>query len=243
MPPCYGARCPGPPERKQSPYAAAMPRRPFSKVSSTPAMVLPDPMLLTEGGVTPLGKPGWIYEVKYDGWRLVAGKVGRQVNIRTRSGADYTATFPEIVEALAALPGGPHILDGEGVILDDTGRSDFNRFQDRALPGVPPVAGADAAVFMVFDMLMLDGQAMIELPVEDRKARLLDLIGPARGALRYSEHFPAEHGRSLFQQAKQLKLEGLVAKRLGSWYRPGERSTDWVKVKVPGAVPAERFKR
>lgn len=206
-------------------------------------MILPDPMLLSEGTASPLDKPGWIYEVKYDGWRLIAGVAGGQVHIRTRGGADYTRVFPEVVEAVANLPGGPHILDGEGVVLDDTGRSDFNRFQDRALPRRPPKPGADSVLFMVFDILMLDGRALVEHPVEERKAMLQRLLESTRGALRYVEHFPWQHGRTLYQQAQALKLEGLIAKRIGSVYRPGERSANWQKVKVPGAVPPERFKR
>lgn len=206
-------------------------------------MVLPDPMLLGEGGPSPLDKAGWIYEIKYDGWRLMAGVVGGQVHIRTRGGADYTNTFPEIVQALAALPGGPHILDGEGVVLDESGRSDFNRFQDRALPRRAPRAGDHAALFMVFDALMIDGRGLVELPLEERKEQLRQLLAAAGEAVRYVDHFGWQHGRSLFQQAKALGLEGLVAKRLGSPYLPGVRTAAWQKVKVPGAVPAERFKR
>jgi bifunctional non-homologous end joining protein LigD len=206
-------------------------------------MILPDPMLLSEGSVSPLDKPGWIFEVKWDGWRLMAAVAAGNAHIRTRGGADYTRVFPEVVEALRALPGGPHILDGEGVVLDENGRSDFDRFQDRALPRRPPVPAAAPVLFMAFDLLMLDGRALVEQPVEERKAALRELIGSSRGALRYVEHFDWQHGRDLFLQAKALKLEGLVAKRLGSIYQPGKRSMDWQKVKVKGAVPPERFKR
>lgn len=205
-------------------------------------MVLPDPMLLSEDA-SPLDKPGWIYEIKYDGWRLKAGVAGGKVHIRTRNGADYTHTFPEIVDALAMLPSGPHILDGEGVVLDDTGRSDFDRFQDRALPRRAPRSGDDPVLFMAFDLLMLNGRALVAQPVEERKTQLAAVVASAGDAVRYVDHFEWQHGRSLFQQAKALNLEGLVAKRLGSVYRPGERTADWQKVKVPGAVPAERFKR
>jgi bifunctional non-homologous end joining protein LigD len=192
---------------------------------------------------SPLGEPGWIYEVKYDGWRLMAGAAVGKVHIRTRGGANYTRVFPEIVEAVSALQGGPHILDGEGVVVDERGRSSFDRFQDRALPRRPPPPGADRVLFMVFDILMLDGQALIDEPVERRKDLLQQLLGSSAAALRYVEHAPWDQGRSMFQQAKKLGLEGLVAKRLGSVYRPGERTSYWQKVKVPGAVPAERFKR
>lgn len=221
--------------------STARPRR--QRAPAVPSMVLPDPMLLSEDGVSPLDKPGWIYEIKYDGWRLIAGVANGKVHVRTRGGADYTRVFPEVVEALVTLPGGPHILDGEGVVLDDTGRSDFNRFQDRALPRRAPVPGADPVLFMAFDLLMLDGRALVEQPVEERKVKLAALVASAGGAVQYVDHFAWQHGRSLFQQARALNLEGLVAKRLGSLYRPGERTADWQKVKVPGAIPAERFRR
>jgi bifunctional non-homologous end joining protein LigD len=200
-------------------------------------------MLLSESAVSPLGKRGWIYEVKYDGWRLMVGSARGRVHIRTRGGADYTSVFPEIVEGVAALPGGPHILDGEGVVLDEQGHSSFDRFQDRALPRQPPKSGADPVFFMSFDALMIDGQALIERPVEARKEQLQQLLREAAGALQFVPHAPWNHGRELYRQAKELNLEGLVAKRLGSVYRPGERTGDWQKVKVPGAVPPERFKR
>ncbi|RYE44005.1 MAG: hypothetical protein EOP24_25935 [Hyphomicrobiales bacterium] len=206
-------------------------------------MILPDPMLLSESAVSPLGKRGWIYEVKYDGWRLIAGFARGQVHIRTRGDADYTRVFPEIAQSVAALPGGPHILDGEGVVLDEQGHSSFDRFQDRALPRRPPKPGADPVLFMVFDILMLDGRALIREPVERRKMQLQRLLAGSAGVLRFVPHAPWNHGPKLYQQAKALNLEGLVAKRLGSVYTPGERTDDWQKVKVPGAVPPERFKR
>jgi bifunctional non-homologous end joining protein LigD len=98
-------------------------------------------------------------------------------------------------------------------------------------------------VFCAFDLLARDGRSLIGLPVQARKAQLRELLTPARPAVLFVGHLDAEHGRQLFEDAVELKLEGLVAKRLGSLYRPGERSLDWVKCKVPGAVPPERFKR
>ena len=205
-------------------------------------MILPEPMLLSEPKVSPLGRPGWIYEVKYDGYRMMAGIVDASAQLRSRGGADYSRAFPEVVSALASIPGGPHILDGEIVVLDEHGHSDFTKLQDRARrrtfrEGDPP------AVFMAFDLLALDGAPLNSEPVERRKGLLRALIPEDSPALHYVEHLPAEHGRSLYAQAAALRIEGLVAKRLGSPYMPGERSADWVKVKVPGVIPPERFKR
>lgn len=210
-------------------------------------MRLPAPMLLSEKG-PPLGTPGWVYEPKHDGYRIVAGIVNGVVSLRTRGQrdpekpTDATRWFPEVVESLAQLPGGPHILDGEVVVLDDNGRSDFNRLQDRARRR-RKVEGADPVHYLVFDTMAIDGRPLIGEPLEVRKAALKTLLEGAGPAVVYVEHFAAEHGRDLFRQAKILKLEGLVGKKLGSFYVPGERSADWCKHKVPGAVPPERFKR
>jgi bifunctional non-homologous end joining protein LigD len=207
-------------------------------------MILPAPMLLHEGKpLPPFGQPGWIYELKFDGYRLVAGVHAGRVQLATRNGADASRWFPEIVQGLATLPGGPHVLDGEVCVLDEAGRSDFNRLQDRArrrcfYPECDPV------VFCAFDLLALDGRSLIGLPVESRKKLLQALLSPAVQSVLYVGHFDADHGRVMFEQAvHQLKLEGLVAKRLGSPYRPGERSPDWLKVKRKGAVPPQRFGR
>jgi bifunctional non-homologous end joining protein LigD len=207
------------------------------------SMILPAPMLLDEGRVgTPLGKPGWIYEIKYDGWRVLAGIVDGKVHLATRNGADYTKAFPEVAKDLSTLDGGPHILDGEVCVLDDAGRSDFMRLQERARRK-RWYEGCDPVVYCVFDLLAKDGRSLIDQPVEKRKQQLRDMLSPDLPAVLYVDHFPAEHGRALFEQAKALGIEGLVAKRLGSTYHPGERSLDWVKVKRKGAIPPERFKR
>lgn len=207
-------------------------------------MNLPPPMLLEERSARPpFGEPDWIYEIKYDGHRVIAGIVGRMVQLRSRGGLDYTGRFPEVARDLGTLGDGPHILDGEVVVLDPhTGRSLFDPLQARASRSKPR-ATDPPAVLMAFDALMIDGRALVNQPVEERKAALMALLGQPRAALQYVEHFAAEQGKSLYHQAAKLMLEGLVGKRLGSVYAPGERSADWVKVKRPGAVPPERFKR
>ena len=145
--------------------------------------------------------------------------------------------FPEVVRGLGGLSGGPHIIDGEVCVLDDLGRSDFDRLQDRARRR-RWYEGCDPVVFCAFDLLARDGRSLIGLPVEARKAQLSELLTPAPSAVLLVGHVDAAHGRQLFDTAKELKLEGLVAKRLGSIYLPGQRSVDWVKCKVPGARAA-----
>lgn len=204
-------------------------------------MMLPDPMLVSEVH-KPLGKDGWAFEIKYDGYRIVAGVVDGRVHLRSRGDADYTRAFPEVVAGLATLTGGPHILDGEVVVLDDQGRADFNALQGRARRRSHK-AGDQPVTFMAFDALMIDGRPLTDAPYEVRKHELQVLLGDDVPAVSYVESFPAEVSRSMFTQAKTLKIEGLVAKELGSIYEPGVRAASWQKVKVPGAIPPERFKR
>lgn len=199
-------------------------------------------MLLDERRAPPFGLAGWLYEIKFDGYRLVAGIDAGKVQLATRNGADATRWFPEVVAGLATLAGGPHVLDGEVCVLDGLGRSDFNRLQDRARRR-RWVEGADPVVFCAFDLLAQDGRSLIDTALEKRKARPAKLLTPAPAAVLYVGDFGADEGRQMYGHAKELKLEGLVAKRLGSRYQPGVRSPDWVKCKVPGAVPPERFKR
>lgn len=206
-------------------------------------MILPAPMLLQHGRKTaPIAQEGWLYELKLDGYRLIAGVDNGKVVLNTRRGAEATKWFPEIVESLSKLGGGPHVMDGEVCVLDDIGRSDFSRLQDRARRRCW-YEGCDAVVFCAFDMLALDGKSIIGARLEDRKAALKQLLSPAPASVMYVGHFDAKDSASLYTQAVALKLEGLVAKRLGSKYAPGVRSADWVKYKVPGAVPPERFAR
>ena len=89
-------------------------------------------MLLAERPIPPFAEAGWIYEIKYDGYRLMAGVKDSVVQLVTRNGADATKWFPEVVAGLSGLRGGPHVLDGEVCVLDELDRSDFNRLQNRA---------------------------------------------------------------------------------------------------------------
>ncbi|AMR78586.1 hypothetical protein A2G96_13000 [Cupriavidus nantongensis] len=190
-----------------------------------------------------LAKPGmmpqagdWHYEIKYDGYRLLA-RTGDPA-LRLREGGDATAWFPELHDSLAALPSSC-VLDAEGVILDDIGRPDFNAFHERALrrrwyPGARPV------VLAAFDLLVRRGQDIRDWPIEERKAALQELLhGVDVGLLCVTA---VDEGEGLYQFVKQLGMEGIVAKRAGSAYRGGA-SNDWRKVKVPGYHRLGKFTR
>src|SRR4051812_4359693 len=137
-------------------------------------LAIPAPMLATEGG-KPFTDPAWIYEIKYDGYRCLARAGGQPVELRTKSGVDCTKWFPEIAQLLEKLPGGPHVIDGEACVLDDIGRSDFERLQARARRR-RRYAGCDPVTLCAFDLLYLDGRNVMALPLGERKAMLQRLL-------------------------------------------------------------------
>ena len=197
------------------------------------------PMLLTDRR-PPVPAPGWLYELKHDGYRMLARVDGGLVQLRTRNGADCTRWYPEVVRGLASLAG-QHILDGEACVLDDVGRPDFERLQIRSRRR-RWYEGADHVAFLAFDLLVHRGRDIRGVPVQWRKKALEQLLTPALDSVLYVSH-AEEGGDELYAQACALQLEGIVCKRLGSAYVGGERNGDWLKVKRPGAVPAERFRR
>ena len=198
------------------------------------------PMLLDERPLA-LDEPGWIYELKMDGYRLLAEFDGT-VQLRTRNGTDATKWFPEIAQSLAKVKAGQCVVDGEACVLDELGRSDFNQLQDRArrrrrYPGCADV------VYCVFDLLVHCGVDITQQPLLKRKAALAKVLKRPLPSIMYVGHFEAGAAQLFKDAVIPLKLEGLVAKRVDSIYQSGVRSSDWVKVKRKGAIPAERFKR
>lgn len=199
------------------------------------------PMLLDER-LLDLDEPGWIYELKMDGYRLLAEFGGTDVQLRTRNGTDATKWFPEVAKSLAMMKAGQCVVDGEICVLDEMGRSDFNQLQDRArrrrrYPGCPDV------VYCVFDLLVHRGVDITQQPLLKRKAVLAKILKQPPPSIMYVGHFETRAAQLFKDAVIPLKLEGLVAKRVDSVYRPGVRSSDWVKVKRKGAIPPERFKR
>ncbi|MEL7158812.1 MAG: non-homologous end-joining DNA ligase [Actinomycetota bacterium] len=185
-------------------------------------------------GDLPAGQ-GWAFELKWDGVRLQAtthpdGEADRAVTLRSISGRDVTDTYPEFATLGDAVTAGA-VLDGEAVVFDGD-RPSFGLLQHRMHVDRPTAALVEEypAVYMVFDLLRLDGTSLLRLPYETRRRLLQELVddGP-------SWRVPPESrdsGQALLDLADQRGLEGVVAKRLDSTYEPGARSRQWIKVKV-----------
>jgi bifunctional non-homologous end joining protein LigD len=189
--------------------------------------------MLAETRERPFSKPGWVFEVKYDGYRMIASLEGGAARLTTRNGGDATAAFPEIVRALEALPYDGLVLDGEVVVHDDAGLPNFQRLQKRArLTRAIDIRHASvelAATLYLFDVLGAEGYDVRALPLLERKGLLRRLL-PTAGPLRYSDHVE-EHGEPFFEEIRRLELEGVIAKKADSPYRSG-RSSHWVKVRA-----------
>ena len=190
------------------------------------------PFTLATLAERPFSDPAWLFEIKYDGVRVLASRRGDRVELYGRSGQDTTSRYPEVVRALRALSIDRFVIDGEIVALDDAGRPSFQRLQPRmALTDPREVERAAAqrpAIGVFFDCLMLDDRDLRKLPLVDRK-ECLRLLVPALGAVRYGDHV-AEAGEAFFELASEQRLEGIVAKKARSLYS-GSRTRDWIKIK------------
>jgi bifunctional non-homologous end joining protein LigD len=164
---------------------------------------------------------GWFHEQKFDGYRIVATLDRGEVRLESRRFKDWTATFPSIVAAIATLPAKSAVLDGEVAAVLPDGRTSFQALQN-ALGG-----GEAQLVYFAFDLLLLEGETLTELPLEDRKARLAKLV--ASSDVHYSDHVVGS-GAAFFKLACERGLEGIVSKRRDKPYQPG-RGASWQKTK------------
>jgi len=182
-----------------------------------------EPQLATQAALAP-DTPGWLHEIKLDGYRMQAICTGRSVRIVTRNGLDWTHRFPAVAAALATLPMRQAVFDGEIVALDRHGLSSFARlqasFQDSA---------AHPLTYFVFDLLHLDGHNLRQAPLLRRKLLLARLLAAPPDPIRLSEHIEGR-GSDVFKQACAMHAEGIISKRATAPYRPG-RSGDWRKIK------------
>ena len=172
----------------------------------------------------PRGK-GWEFEIKWDGYRIVSRVAGGEARLLSRKDQDYTERFSNVAKELEkALKTPDAVVDGEVCALDDEGRPSFSAMQ-QAKPGTP-------IVYYVFDLLEVEGEPLIDLPLSERRKRLEKLLDKRNRTVKFSESF--DDGRALLRAAKEQRLEGIMGKKLDSRYFPGRRSRDWLKFKTHG---------
>jgi bifunctional non-homologous end joining protein LigD len=189
-------------------------------------------LMLAETAEQPFSRAGWIFELKYDGFRLLAGREQGRVQLLYRRGSDATELFPDVARALKVLPYDA-VLDGEVAVLDAEGRPSFQRLQRRTqLTRARDIERATVelpATLFVFDLLAFEGFDLRALPLVERK-RMLQQILPRTGPVRYADHVAVE-GERLFVEVRARGLEGVIGKRGDAPYRGG-RSGDWLKVRA-----------
>jgi bifunctional non-homologous end joining protein LigD len=200
-------------KKKEQAGAAAAPARPAYR-----------PMLATLGGDVPAGA-GWLFEVKWDGYRAIATMRGGEVDLRSRNGNSLNDRFPTVVSALVrALRTPDCVLDGEVVAIGPDGRATFSAMQQGKQ--------GTTYVYVAFDALEVEGEPLVGLPLTERRERLAQLVDKRRGGVQLSDAF--EDGNALYEAAKEQRFEGIIAKRGDSVYEPGRRSRNWLKIKTHG---------
>ena len=173
----------------------------------------------------PFDRPGWVYEEKYDGQRAIAYVEARRVRLLSRGLKDMTDAYPEIVSALRRLEGAPLALDGEIVAFDARGVSRFQLLQRHG------TAESVRPVFAVFDCLVHRGTSLLRRPLSERRSALAAVLRDAPDVLRLARRLPRD-GLAAYRTAKERDWEGIIAKDESSPYEPGQRSRDWLKVKL-----------
>jgi bifunctional non-homologous end joining protein LigD len=190
------------------------------------------PMLARQGGL-PRDPRNWSFEVKWDGVRAIAYVKPGRLRLESRNLREITDSYPEVRGILLELGMREAVLDGEIVAFDEAGRPSFGRLQRRmhvtSPSAVKRLQKSTPVVYAIFDLLYVDGHSLLDRPYEERRERLeqLELNGPAW-------RVPAAHpgiGSKLLELTREQSLEGVVAKRLGSRYEPGRRTTHWIKIK------------
>jgi bifunctional non-homologous end joining protein LigD len=178
------------------------------------------PMLATLETHVPHGD-AWTYEVKFDGYRAVAYVRNGECRLLSRNDNDLTERFAEIAKAIVKAVKTPHaVVDGEVTRIDPSGRTSFSELQQ----------GTGPLVYYAFDLLELDGEPLLELPLRERKGRLRKLLDARVKSVAFSEDF--DDGDALFDVAQAQGLEGIIAKRVDSPYRVGRRTREWLKIKT-----------
>ncbi|MFV8226179.1 DNA ligase D [Christiangramia aquimixticola] len=186
------------------------------------------PMLATSAGKI-FNKPDWIYELKWDGYRIIAHVENGEVNIHSRNGISYNNKFPELVKDLENIEH-EAILDGEVVILNEDGVPDFQKLQNYS------AATKGTLRYYVFDMLYLNGHEMLDLKLLERKSLIEEVLEGTQVAT-YCDHIEGM-GTAFYQKAVAAGMEGVMAKKADSTYSPGYRTENWLKIKPHNSVEA-----
>jgi len=180
------------------------------------------PMLATLADAVPQGDH-WLHEVKWDGYRAIVTLAGGEVELTSRNGNSLTERFQGVAKAVEQAVKTPDcVLDGEVCALDEQGRASFSAMQQSSGP----------LVLYVFDVLEVEGEPLVDLPLTGRRERLEALLDKRNRTVRLSAAF--DDGEALFTAAGQQGLEGIVSKKADSRYQPGKRSQEWLKVKTQG---------
>jgi bifunctional non-homologous end joining protein LigD len=204
-----------------------------ARVASMPDFIPPMNATLASG---PFSDPDWLFEVKWDGYRVEAVVRDGRTRLWTRRRQDAAAYFPDLADATGWIDADEAIVDGEVVALDEQGRPRFSLLQDHTgirtwrTPGGKRRDTPAEVVYQAFDLLHVDGQSLLNVPLEERK-RFLRARLRSHPLVRFAGHVVAD-GEAFFEAARAQELEGIVAKLRRSPYEPGRRSKSWLKLKV-----------
>ncbi len=194
-------------------------------LTGTPKAKMPTefkPMLATLAE-KPFDDPNWLYEIKWDGYRIMAEVSPKGVTLHSRGGQDYTSRFRPVADELHHLRV-PALIDGEITVVDEEGRASFGALQNYIR------TGAGHLVYFAFDLLHLDGHDLADLPLARRKELLRQALPPGNH-LKFSDHLTGA-GAALLKSVRAQNIEGVIAKRADSTYQPANRSRDWLKLKI-----------
>ena len=180
------------------------------------------PMLATL--TEPSSQKGWLYEIKWDGYRALAMMNKKAVNLLSRNKKSFNLKYPSVYAAVQEW-GIDAIVDGEIVALNKAGKPEFNVLQNWQSADNTPI------IYYVFDLLWLNGHDLTGLPLEQRRDLLRECVPEGHEIIRFSENFNTS-ATKLLKLVSRMGLEGIIAKRVGSLYFPGERTKDWVKMKI-----------
>jgi bifunctional non-homologous end joining protein LigD len=212
-------------------------KKPSRKTAKSTAQSKSDyiPAMLAKETRQPFDDKDWIFEIKWDGYRAIAEVNKTEVKLYSRNGTLFNAKYPEVFDALAQLDV-EAVFDGEIVVMDEQGNPNFQLLQNYTSQRSHPL------YYYVFDLLKLNNQSVMELPLVKRKELLRTLIQlrtliKKNNIIKYSDHIE-EKGKEMFALMAERSMEGIMAKKADSPYLPGQRTADWLKVKYRKTVDA-----